>query len=320
MKRKLLYPFYLLLTTLILLEVAVRIWGYSAHYVYDPIYAPFPASDEIPFVHKPNLVNGRARGQAIINTDSLGLRSLAAGTEHGPKQPEEYRIAIMGDSVTFGEGVRQTANTYPQLLQEQLNHTSHKQVTVFNFGVSAYSVRTMAATLQHRALAIEPDLVLMAVVPQDFDLTRTGVLDEWGYNVSQPARSSRLKYLLRHSHLVYLLRDMIVQWQTRPPLSPAVPWRLPPSYHYLQDFAAIAQANTVPYAIVLLPMWRPDEFVALPAQVAADDLVFVDLLALAGDLSLDDYRATQFDGHPSTLVHERIAAALADYVGDVMGE
>ena len=52
------YSFYVLCCSviiLILLEIGVRLWGYSEHYIYGPIYMPFPASNDIPYVYKPNM-------------------------------------------------------------------------------------------------------------------------------------------------------------------------------------------------------------------------------------------------------------------------
>ncbi len=65
---------YLSLITFFILEIGVRLWGHSEPHIYDPIYRPFEQSEDIPYVHKPNLVQAHARGLAIINTDSLGLR------------------------------------------------------------------------------------------------------------------------------------------------------------------------------------------------------------------------------------------------------
>jgi hypothetical protein len=73
--RKVLFTTSLFLVTLVPMEVAVRFWGYSEHHIYDPIYMPFAQTKDIPYIHKPNLVNVRACGMAIINTDSLGLRA-----------------------------------------------------------------------------------------------------------------------------------------------------------------------------------------------------------------------------------------------------
>lgn len=43
--------------------------------------------------------------------------------EEGPKTKGESRIAILGDSGTFGEGVSKTENIYPQILEEALNRS-----------------------------------------------------------------------------------------------------------------------------------------------------------------------------------------------------
>lgn len=111
----------MLLVTFFLLEIGVRLWGYSERHIDDPIYEPFEPSGDIPYVHKPNLVQAHARGLAIINTDSLGLRAKTSG-EACPKQPDEYRVAIVGDSVTFGEGIPRTEDTYAQVFENILNH------------------------------------------------------------------------------------------------------------------------------------------------------------------------------------------------------
>src|SRR5215208_4997149 len=77
-------------------------------------------SEEIPYIHKCNLTEARARGLAVINTDSLGLRAKNVGASYGVKQPNEYRIALVGDSVTFGEGVPRTEDTFAQVLEDTL--------------------------------------------------------------------------------------------------------------------------------------------------------------------------------------------------------
>jgi hypothetical protein len=110
--RKFLGALGILFIILVMLEVAVRIWGSAQPHIYDPIYKPYERTEDIPYIHKPNLVNARARGLAVINTDSLSLRAKVAGELYGPKQQNEYRIALIGDSYTFGEGVRRTEDTF----------------------------------------------------------------------------------------------------------------------------------------------------------------------------------------------------------------
>src|ERR1700749_2603693 len=111
--KRLLLLVYLSAATFALLEVGVRVSGYSEHHLCGPIYARFEeAPEEIPYVHRPNLSGARGRGLSVVNTDSLGLRSIVAGESYGARGQGEYRIAVVGDSVTFGEGVREGADTF----------------------------------------------------------------------------------------------------------------------------------------------------------------------------------------------------------------
>lgn len=123
-------------------------------------------------------MNVRARGLCVINTDSLGLRSKTVSVQYGAKKDNEYRIAIVGDSVIFAEGIERIEDTFCQVLENILNKKqSAVRVQVFNYGVSGYSVKEMAATLQHRMIDVAPDLVFMAIIPSDLDPSRTGTVD-----------------------------------------------------------------------------------------------------------------------------------------------
>ena len=75
------------------------------------------------------------------------------------------RIAIVGDSVTFGEGIPNTADTFVKVMERILNEKQTAvKVRTFNYGVSAYSVKSMAASLRYRMFDIDPDLVVMAIM------------------------------------------------------------------------------------------------------------------------------------------------------------
>ena len=114
----------------------MRVSGYSEHHLCDPIYTRFDAApEEIPYVHRPNLSGARGRGLSVVNTDSLGLRSATAGETYGPRARGEYRVAVVGDSVTFGEGVREGGETFAKVLESSLNQRqTGARVRVFNFG------------------------------------------------------------------------------------------------------------------------------------------------------------------------------------------
>jgi hypothetical protein len=318
--RKLLGAACILLVTLIALEVAVRIWGYSYRHIYDPIYTTFDRTEDIPYIHKPNLAAARARGLAVINTDSLGLRAKVAGASYGLKQPNEYRIAIAGDSYAFGEGIARTEDTFAQVLEDSLNRRQQSMaVKVFNFGASAYSVKEMAATLQYRMLDLQPDLVVMAIISKDFNLSRTPVIDSVGYLIDKkvsflhdlPVRDG-----LRGIHLLYVLRDVALSWISSSGHSAAIlsSGGIPESYRYIQQFRGMAEQRGLPYLIVLLPIQGANVWGSLPARLRQDVVKYLDLSPLGNEFTREQYMASRFDPHPSAAVHHRIGESLADHV------
>lgn len=322
LKRALLYAGYLLLVTLPLLEIGVRIWGYSEHHIHDPIYTSFESSEDIPYIHKPNLLQARARGLVVINTDSLGLRSKISGTVYGTKQLQEYRIAIVGDSVTFGEGVPNTEETFTEVLENMLNQQQDRlTVKVFNFGVSAYSVKQMAAMLEHGMMNIQPDLVVMAIIPPDLNLGRTPTIDSAGYLVGQEIASlldSPVGEALRGIRLLYVIRDIGSRWSSPPQYMDPLLSRgeIPDSYSYIRQFKETANQYGLSPLIALLPRMEENAWGPLPDRLTQDGIRHLDLSYLSKESTTEEYMASRFDRHPSPGVHRRIGEALARYVED----
>ena len=311
------------LITLAGLEGMVRMWGYSAPQICDPIYRPFEKTKEIPYIHKSNLVQARARGLAIISTDGLGLRTTRGSGTPSSKPPGEYRIAIVGDSVTFGEGVERTEDTFAQVLENTLNLGQPGiMARVFNFGATAYSVKEMALTLQYRVLDIEPDLVVMAIIPDDFNLARTPTINGKGYLIDRRLTrfnppDSMPRRVLRGLHLSYVLRDVGLRFFLEPRvdfLLALSEGRIPESYRHLLEFRNTAEQNRLSYVIALVPSGPGKDWGALPGQLERDRVRFVDLSFLSNGFSEEQYSASRFDPHPSSAVHRRIGEALAAYV------
>jgi hypothetical protein len=319
--RKLRFGLYLAVVVFAVPELAVRISGYSRRHLCDPIYQPFGAVTDIPYVHKPNLSRARARGLAVINTDSIGLRSVTVGGLAGPRRAGEYRIAVVGNSVTFGEGVIKTEDTFVQVLEETLNRKQTAfRARLFNFGASAYSVKVMTATLKHRMLEVEPDLVVMALVPSDFDLSRTPSVDARGYLTDNKLsgflpRESFVRRLLRKVHLVYLLREAIYPYfdKERKAEDFFAAGALPSSYAYVREFKAAAEERKLAYRIVLLPSLR-SRFGSLTERLESDAIAFVDLTSLRDRFTAQQFRASRFDTHPSALVHREIGQSIAENI------
>ena len=321
--KRLAYLAYVVVVCLVLLELAVRFWGYSERYIYDPVYQPFPKSKEIPYVHKPCLEHARARGLVDLTTDKLGLRTSRGCVDYGPPAPNEIRIAIAGDSVTFGEGIPDAKDTYPEIVESLLQkRLPWAKVRVFNFGVSAYSVREMVAVLEKRMLAIDPDIVIMAIIPHDFDIGRAGTLDKWGYTVhARPesflARYPRLRNFLRHFHVLYLFRDIYAGYfgkGHRAPPKKVSKGEVPAAWQYVKRFAEIATSHHKRYIILLLPALDRTFSGKFIRWLKENKIVFLDTSHLVNEFSMDKFMASPFDAHPSAAVHRAIAKELADFI------
>jgi len=317
------FLFYLILIVFILLEIMVRLLGYSKMYLYDPIYMPFSQNEEIPFVLKPNLKDARAQSNTCINTDELGLRSLIPAAHYEAKKPVEYRIAFFGDSFTFGQGVANN-ETFPQIVENYLNTLpSPHPVRVFNFGVSGYNVKTMTDTLRYRALGLSPDLAIMCIVYDDFDMNRTGVPDKYGYIVSRHSTNivgSFTKSFMRNLHLGYVIRDIFfntrVQAKSQEAPDADAVEVLPLTYQYVLAFRDFAQAHGLTYLIVTLPAKLPGDarIAAIQKQFDKDKIKYYDLFFLAQSISLKDFGVSSWDAHPSPQVHKKIGELLSEYI------
>jgi hypothetical protein len=125
---------------------------------------PSPLPDVV-YQVKPHL-EGTWRDEPL-RTNRFGMR----GPEVERKKPARtFRIVGLGDSHMFGSGVAQD-ETYTWLLERRLNEraTDGWRFEVLNFGAPGYSTVMEVATLEHRALAFDPDLVLMHFIGNDFN-------------------------------------------------------------------------------------------------------------------------------------------------------
>jgi lysophospholipase L1-like esterase len=111
---------------------------------------------------KPGAI-GTAGGEPF-RINSLGMRDKEYALE---KPPGVARIAILGDSFTFGSGVRESA-TFAKVLEASLNASGGgTRYEVMNFGVKGYDTAQELATLREVALPLDPDLIVVAYYLND---------------------------------------------------------------------------------------------------------------------------------------------------------
>jgi lysophospholipase L1-like esterase len=94
--------------------------------------------------------------------------------EHKP--PGTYRIVVLGDSTTAGNGVPNLDQTYTKRLEKLLNKhgLSGVHYEVLNMGVGGYDTLQEVETLRVKGLRYNPDMVILAICVNDFDFGTDG--------------------------------------------------------------------------------------------------------------------------------------------------
>ncbi len=134
---------------------------------------PFALMDRNPYVDSP--VDKHVRHRADFEgrwdgtwygTDRRGLR----GPDREPTFAEgELRVVCVGDSCTFGKGVREE-DSWPRQLESVLREED-RDVLVFNLGINGASGRTYQALVEEHAGELRPDVVIVGYNLNDFPNT-----------------------------------------------------------------------------------------------------------------------------------------------------
>ncbi len=103
-----------------------------------------------------------SRQDVRIETNSLGLRS----PEAEEREPGEYRILVMGDSITLADYIDEE-ESFPRILEKRFEASGHSRVRVINAGLPGASTRDEYYHYLELKDAVRPDLVLLAMYLND---------------------------------------------------------------------------------------------------------------------------------------------------------
>jgi lysophospholipase L1-like esterase len=110
---------------------------------------------------------GVAKSEVEYRINADGRR----GPEVTVEKPEGVRrVAVLGDSITFGYWVAEE-DAFPRQLEAMLNEVRGEgpRVEVLNFGVPGYNLDQEIETLRSKALAFAPDVVVVAFCLNDLE-------------------------------------------------------------------------------------------------------------------------------------------------------
>jgi len=257
-------------------EITVRVWGPKPD--RGDFHERLPAS--------PRRWRLRPGARGVVGGESLVVNSIGMrDREYTIEKPARVaRIAVLGDSYAFGNGVPAAA-TFVKVLEREMNANRRAGVRyeVMNFGVKGYDTTQESATLREVALPLDPDVLIVAYFlndvgdPERFvpggEPARGGGRDADGEAPTRapgragavPARMRIREFLVSRSRLAGFLIQQIaiaVRSVVSVPYQGVVDYNLPfvendetwrGSKAALREIKAVADSIAAPMMVVIIP-------------------------------------------------------------------
>jgi len=334
-------------------EIALRIVGLPRFHDHKTeITSRFGISDEVTEDNTPVWVNlpGAAirfryddnpRGYFDNNNELAHFTNKAGfrGGEFEPAKPADtIRIAFLGDSFTFGEGVR-FEHTYPERLAALLRRRTggtRMNVQSYNFGVGGYNTTQSLHALRKWALVCQPDIVVLGFALNDAEEP----LYEIDAATGRPKRRNREGDVPEYiddarppDSLLYKSAIARCLWRYRAGKERAN--RIIAFYHglytdeqpgwqackrSLRDISEACSQRGIPFVVVQFPaliaLDNRYPFTGIHEQVRKEvesvSATFVDLLPHFKGRNAAALWVHPADQHPNEIAHEIAARALAN--------
>ena len=267
--------------------------------------------------------------------NGAGFRAL---TEYKVDKPEHtLRVAFLGDSFTFGEGVR-FQDTYPEAAAAALRQAAGAGRVLFecpNFGVGGYNTAQELQLLRQIVLPLQPDAVVLGVTLSDAEPPLFTVDPRDGQPVRRPqeaaavpegedaAQPPNLLFGSRVARAVWLgahrretARRTIAYYRALYGQgSPG--WQT--NREAMRQFVATCGDQGIPCVVILFPVLLdlgdryPFQKIhdAIAANLTGLPVAFVDLLPLLRGRNAAALWVHPTDQHPNEIVHGIAGKAAA---------
>ena len=245
-----------------------------------------------------------------------------------------YRILVLGDSFTYGAGVKFIEDLYPYRLEERLNQglsEEGRKFEVINTGLKGLSTAQEFHYLKRKGMLFKPDLLILGFVLNDAETP------EMKYEAVQKNADWQLlpypygRLLNKYSFSYFFLRNRIEQFfnQRKNPNKKRSPFleKLYGKdnlivYRKLFDaFMEYCKEQDLKVLVVLFPKMPhvldekypyKDIHAFIKEIVLSNEMVFIDLLDPLRKSDIANFTVSKTDGHPSKEVHHLTAEIIYD--------
>jgi hypothetical protein len=247
--------------------------------------------------------------QMTVETATNAYTSNAQGfrSPHDFAQPAARRVALVGDSFTWGWGVDYSAS-FAALLEQRLTG-----VEVDNVGMPGFGVDQMWQSVRTQALPLKPALVIVGFIDDDFSRSLYPIRPEEGFakprfevaggELRPQAPPGFVRRLLQHSAAWKLVDNAFIR------VRPFGEWWVLNTALFDQIGRDCARQG-VPVLFVRLPQLDGTPFPSLARHFQRQGLAYLDLAESAPEQQLH----YQEDRHMNARGHAHVAAALAEWI------
>jgi lysophospholipase L1-like esterase len=310
-----------LVTTMVfglaLFEFSLRafdLFGVSFYQEISRCMLDFDPDPVLAFRHKFNF-HTRYQGVDVI-TNEIGLRER-------PIQPKGTlrRIVVLGDSVTFGWGVR-AEEAFPRRLESHLRGGYGVGAETINTGVCGYNTVQERAFLELRGDQLAPDLVVLMYVDNDVDPVepiRAGRTDALWHD----APGSIAQRLLRATwtyRISYHLLPFALSAAPTAPNRASAGWQA--SMGALAGIARYCHARNIPFATFVYRMNTEAKTDAIYEDIRGvaerERFSVFDTASWFQGVKPRDYVNSAVDAHPNAKGHDLIARQMAKVIATMI--
>ena len=244
-----------------------------------------------------------------VAINSIGLRDGEYPLE---KPSNAVRIIMLGDSLTFGWGVR-IEDTPAKKLERNLNaNPTGRAYEVINAGIGNSNTAMQVAYFLAKGAKLKPDIVVLNYFINDAEETprrKTGYLSEYSYAAVFIA--GQIDKLLR----LYFSKSNWQEYYTNLYLDTAPGWIIAQSA--MKRLIAYCKQHDIKLLIAHYPELhhlKPYPFAKVTAAVSAltasNDVPFVDLLPQVADFEPQSLWVSETDAHSNAKANRAFAKTL----------
>jgi len=244
-----------------------------------------------------------------FRTNSRGMRDEEYALA---KPPNTFRVAVLGSSFALPAGV-EIEDAFHSLLEERFSREfAPTRYEFLNFAVGMYGPSQFLAMLRHRALAFDPDLVLLSLSP----LAAPRLLSEWNY---VPPRD--VLNLVPSGPRSYFAKLLESRLKLGPPTFRDAPQVVPSGVPEGQDVIAklgeISRETGIPFVVVRVEYDASDPSALereVERRVRGEGMFYVDTRAAFQGTNPRDFWIYELDPHPNREAHAIFADVVAEFL------